>query len=93
VSRLLLLAVVLLLSGPICQPQTVQDYDAHLAKLPRSIPEWRAQIEAVDPAKIVIPYHIGKLIEDNKQVLLQDLELVSLYSTNIPAKRSLSAEI
>jgi hypothetical protein len=93
VSKLMLLAVVLLLSGPICQAQSVQDYDAHLARLQKSIPEWRAQIDAVDPAKIEVPYHIGKFIDDSKKVLVQNLDLVSLYSANLPSKRSLSAEI
>ena len=60
---------------------------------PEVYPGWRAQIDEIDPATIVVPYHIGKLIEDNKKVLLQNLGLVSLYSKNIPSKRSLSAEI
>ena len=53
-----------------------------------SIPGWRAQIDEIDPATIVVPYHIGKLIEDNKKILLQNLELVSLYSTgNLVVRR------
>jgi hypothetical protein len=91
--RLMCLAILLLGGNSFAQSQNVQVYDAHLANLQKSIPGWRTQIDEIDPATIVVPYHIGKLIEDNKKVALQNLELVSLYSTNIPAKRSLSAEI
>jgi len=89
----MLVVVVLLLSGLTSQSQSVQDYDAHLARLQKSIPEWQAQIEAVDPTKIEVPYHIGKLIDDSKKILLENLGLVSFYSANIPSKRSLSEEI
>ncbi len=92
-TRFMCLAILLLAGNPFAQAQSVQAYDAHLSNLQKSIPGWRAQIDEIDPATIVVPYHIGKLIEDNKKILLQNLELVSLYSTNIPAKRSLSAEI
>jgi hypothetical protein len=92
-TRFVCLALVLLAGVPFARSQNVQVYDAHLHTLQGSIPGWRSQIDEIDPATIVVPYHIGKLIEDNKKVLLQNLELVSLYSTNIPAKRSLSAEI
>ena len=92
-TRFMCLAILLLVGTPFARSQSVQVYDAHLSNLQKSIPGWRAHIDEIDPATIVVPYHIGKLIEDNKRVLLQNLGLVSLYSNNIPSKRSLSAEI
>jgi hypothetical protein len=75
------------------QSQSVKVYDAHISKLQKSIPEWRAQIDEIDPAKIVVPYHIGKLIEDNKRVVLQNLDIVSAYVGMIPSQHLLSQEI
>jgi hypothetical protein len=57
VSKLVCLTAVLLAVTPYSsQSQSVQVYDAHISKLQKSIPEWRAQIDEIDPAKIVVPY-------------------------------------
>ena len=93
VSKVMLVVVVLLLSGLTSQSQSVQDYDAHLARLQKSIPEWQAQIEAVDPAKINVSYQTGKLLESVKNLLLKDLLTISISTAAIREQRQLSLEI
>jgi hypothetical protein len=97
VSRLALLIVVMVLANPLSQSQTqsqsAQDYDAHLAKLQKSIADWQAQIEAVDPAKIEVSYQTGKLLEDTKTILLKNLLTISVTTAAIREQRQLSLEI
>jgi hypothetical protein len=93
VSKLVLLAVALLMSGSICQSQSVQDYDVHLARLEASTLSWEAQINQIDPAQLDVGYNVGKLIDRYKEILLGNIDLAYRYSTNIPKKRSLGSEI
>jgi hypothetical protein len=93
VSKLVLLAVVSLLSVPICQSQSVQDYDAHLATLGASTLSWQAQIKQIVAAQLDVGYNVGKLIDRYKEILLGNIDLAYRYSTNIPQKRSLGSEI
>jgi hypothetical protein len=73
--------------------QNIEVYDAHLSKLQKSIPAWKAEIDAIDPAQITVPYHIGKLIEDDKKTLLQNLDIAYSYLGMIRAQHQLSQEI
>jgi hypothetical protein len=95
VNRLTFVEVVvlLLLGATSSESQTIADYNTHLSALDKNALEWRAQVQVVDPAKIVVPYHIGKLIEENRKALLQNIDLISLYSTHVPSTRQLSAKI
>ncbi len=92
-GKLVLLAVVLFMSRSICQSQSVQDYDAHLARLQTSILSWQAQIKQIDPAQLDVRYNVGKLIDRGKETLLANLTSAYRYSTNIPKERSLGSEI
>jgi hypothetical protein len=93
VCKLVLLAVVCFLSWSICQSQSVQEYDAHLVRLQKSVPVWRAQIEAIDPAKIKVSYQTGKLPEDTKNLLLKNLLTISITTGAIREQRQLALEI
>ena len=82
------------MSWSICQAQSIQDYDSHLARLHTSALSWQAQIKAIDPAQLDVRYNIGKLIDQSKAILLANINLAYRYSTNIPQRdRSLGSEI
>ncbi len=92
-SEVMLVVVVLLLSGLTSQAQSVQDYDAHLARLHTSILSWQAQIKQIDPAQLNVTYSAGKLIDQYKDIVMKNIDIADLYATNIPRKRSLGSEI
>ncbi len=84
---------LLVIMAPKCWSQEDQDYERHIVGLQKLIPEWEGQIDAIDPAQLAIPYTTGKLIEDNKTILKQNLDLAFRYTSAIRAQHHLSAEI
>lgn len=85
--------LLLMIQAPHGRAQQSQEYERHIVALQKMIPEWEAQIDAIDPAQLAIPYTTGKLIEDNKTILKQNLELASRYTFAIQAHDHLGAEI
>jgi hypothetical protein len=92
VNRLVCFALLLTAAAPL-QSQSVQDYDAHLSKLQQSVQMWKAQVDAIDLTRTNISYNLGKLIDDDKKMLKENIGLIAFYSTVIRSNRQLSAQI
>jgi hypothetical protein len=92
VNRLVCFALLRTATPPL-QSQSVQDYDAHLSKLQKSVPTWKAQVDAVDLTRANVSYNLGKILDDDKKALKENIGLIAFYSAVIPAKRQLSAQI
>jgi hypothetical protein len=76
------------------ETQTLQEYDTHLTTLRDSIASWRSLVNQIDPEKLNVSYSLGKLLYQQKSVLMQDMQVAYHYSSDVPTtNRTLSAKI
>ena len=72
---------------------TSAEYESGLAMLRSSAPQWRSTINTVDPETLGVSYAEGKRLDQEKEIVLQNLDQALKFAEHVRVAHMISDEI